>query len=283
LKSFPKVSGSKGIQLYVPLNSALTYDATQPFARAVAEILEKAHPNKIVGDMAKNLRVGKVFIDWSQNADHKTTVGVYSLRAKRAHPYVSMPVTEELRRTLKKAEVHVLEYEPEEALHRLKRIGDLFVPLLKLKQKLPKEFASLSTEHARRKTPAALVDYRAKRDFARTTEPVPELPRNSAQGSRRRFVVQKHAASHLHYDFRLEMHSVLKSWAVPKGVPLRHNEAHSAFQTEDHPVVYLEFEGIIPRGEYGGGTVMMWDIGTYEVVEGNYWKGSCRFFSSAKS
>src|SRR6266480_6001574 len=92
LKSFAKVSGSKGIQLYVPLNIAITYNSTQPFARAFAGVLEKAHPDKIVADMAKNLRAGKVFIDWNQNADHKTTVGVYSLRAKRARPYVSMPV-----------------------------------------------------------------------------------------------------------------------------------------------------------------------------------------------
>jgi bifunctional non-homologous end joining protein LigD len=209
LKSFAKVSGSKGIQLYVPLNTATTYDATQPFARAIAEVLEKGHPDKIVADMAKNLRVGKVFIDWSQNADHKTTVGVYSLRAKRARPYVSMPVKwEQLTTALKKADTDLFEYEPEEALHRLKRVGDLFVPLLKLKQKLPKEFASLSKQRPRRKTTAALADYRAKRDFARTAEPVPALPRSSAQGSRRRFVVQKHAASHLHYDFRLEMQDV---------------------------------------------------------------------------
>jgi bifunctional non-homologous end joining protein LigD len=283
LKSFAKVSGSKGIQLYVPLNSALTYDATQPFARAVAEVLEKAHPDKIVADMAKNLRVGKVFIDWSQNADHKTTVGVYSLRAKRARPYVSLPVKwEELTTALKKADVDLLEYEPEEALHRLKRVGDLFVPLLKLKQKLPKEFACLSKERPRRKTRASLADYRAKRDFARTAEPVAELPRRSAQGSRRRFVVQKHAASHLHYDFRVEMHDVLKSWAVPKGVPLKENETHSAFQTEDHPVEYLEFEGIIPPGEYGGGTVMVWDLGTYEILDGNYWKGFLSIFLAGK-
>src|SRR6266513_2254650 len=249
LKSFAKVSGSKGIQLYVPLNIAITYNSTQPFARAIAEVLEKAHPDKIVADMAKNLRVGKVFIDWSQNADHKTTVGVYSLRAKRVRPYVSMPVKwAELTTALKKADTDLFEYEPEEALHRLK----------------------------------PLADYRAKRDFTRTAEPLPALPRSSAQGSRRRFVVQKHAASHLHYDFRLEMYDVLKSWAVPKGLPLRRNETHSAFQTEDHPVEYLEFEGIIPRGEYGGGTVMVWDIGTYEVIEGNYWKGFLSLFLAGK-
>src|SRR5438046_5210068 len=283
LKSFAKVSGSKGMQLYVPLNTAITYEATQPVARAIAEVLEKGHSDKIVADIAKNIRVGKVFIDWSQNADHKTTVGVYSLRAKRARPYVSMPVKwEELTIALKKADVDLLEYEPEEALHRLTRVGDLFVPVLKLKQKLPKEFAYLSKDRPRRKTPPALVDYRDKRDFARTKEPVPELPRSSAQGSRRRFVVQKHAASHLHYDFRLEMHDVLKSWAVPKGIPLKKGETRTGFETEDHPVDYLQFEGIIPEGEYGGGTVMVWDLGTYEPLEGNFWKGALTIFLSGK-
>jgi bifunctional non-homologous end joining protein LigD len=101
LKSFAKISGSKGIQIYVPLNTAVTYDQTQSFARATAELLEKKYPEKIVADMARNLRVGKVFIDWSQNADFKTTVGVYSLRAKRERPYISMPVSwPELQRAL---------------------------------------------------------------------------------------------------------------------------------------------------------------------------------------
>src|SRR6266513_1084843 len=92
LRAFAKVSGSKGIQVYVPLNTEATYAATQPFACAMAELLEREHGDLVVSEMAKNLRVGKVFIDWSQNADHKTTIGVYSLRAKRPRPYVSMPV-----------------------------------------------------------------------------------------------------------------------------------------------------------------------------------------------
>jgi bifunctional non-homologous end joining protein LigD len=295
LKCFAKVSGSKGIQVYVPLNTAVTYDQTQSFARATAELLEKKHPDKIVADMARNLRVGKVFIDWSQNADFKTTVGVYSLRAKRARPYVSMPVRwNELANTLKKSDAALLNFDSNEALHRLKRVGDLFAPLRKLKQKLPKEFASAapSFEHREaqrltrpaksRKFAKSLSNYDAKRHFARTTEPGPYSPTRSAQGSRRRFVVQKHAASHLHYDLRLEMHDVLKSWAVPKGVPLKANEVHSAFETEDHPVEYLEFEGVIPRGEYGAGTVLVWDIGTYEVIEGNYWKGRLSVFLTGK-
>ena len=282
LKCFAKVSGSKGIQVYVPLNTAVTYDQTQSFARATTELLEKNHPDKIVADMAKNLRVGKVFIDWSQNADFKTTVGVYSLRAKRARPYVSMPVHwKELTKALKKSDAALLDFESEKALQRLKRVGDLFAPLRKLKQKLPKEFASASRSKPDH-IPKSLSDYNAKRHFALTAEPAPQSPRRSAQGSRRRFVVQKHAASHLHYDFRLEMHDVLKSWAVPKGVPLKADETHSAFETEDHPVDYLKFEGVIPRGEYGAGTVMVWDIGTYEVIEGNYWKGGLSVFLSGK-
>jgi bifunctional non-homologous end joining protein LigD len=99
---------------------------------------------------------------------------------------------------------------------------------------------------------------------------------------RRRFVIQKHAASHLHYDFRLEMHDVLKSWAVPKNLSLKEGETRTAFETEDHPIDYLEFEGIIPEGDYGGGTVMVWDIGTYEVLDGNYWKGALTVFLSGK-
>jgi bifunctional non-homologous end joining protein LigD len=295
LKSFAKVSGSKGIQVYVPLNTAVTYDQTQAFARATAELLEKKHPDKIVAEMAKNLRVGKVFIDWSQNADFKTTVGVYSLRAKRARPYVSMPVRwKELAEACEQSDAPLLDFEPDAALHRLKRVGDLFAPLLKLKQKLPKEFASATTRtqgngaHAamrvtRARSPGKLLaDYEAKRDFKRTTEPGAKVPRRSAQGSRRRFVVQKHAASHLHYDLRLEMHDVLKSWAVPKGMPLKENERHSAFETEDHPIKYLEFEGVIPQGEYGAGTVMVWDLGTYEVIDGNYWKGLLSVFLKGK-
>ncbi|MFL6499394.1 MAG: non-homologous end-joining DNA ligase [Candidatus Udaeobacter sp.] len=294
LKCFAKVSGSKGIQVYVPLNTTVTYDQTQSFARATAELLEKKHPDKIVADMAKNLRVGKVFIDWSQNADFKTTVGVYSLRAKRPRPYVSMPIRwNELASALKKSDAALLDFEPDKALHRLKRVGDLFASLRKLEQKLPKEFASVALPEQRgadrvtgpttsRRTAKSLSEYGAKRHFARTTEPAPRSPTRSAQGSRRRFVVQKHAASHLHYDLRLEMHDVLKSWAVPKGVPLKANEVHSAFETEDHPVEYLDFEGVIPRGEYGAGTVLVWDIGTYEVIDGNYWKGRLSVFLNGK-
>jgi len=139
MKVFPKVSGSKGIQIYVPLNTPVSYDNTQPFARTVAETLARQHPKLIVSKMSKALRRGKVFIDWSQNATHKTTVAVYSLRAKRERPYVSMPVAwAELEKALAAKNAGGLNFEAEEAIARLKEKGDLFAPVLKLKQRIPK-------------------------------------------------------------------------------------------------------------------------------------------------
>ena len=279
MKSFAKVSGSKGIQVYVPLNTPVTYAVTQPFAKTVAELLERQHPKLIVSKMAKVVRKGKVFIDWSQNADHKTTVGVYSLRAKSNRPYVSMPIAwDELERALRDRDVESLSFEPEAALERVSRLGDLFAPVLKLRQKLPAEFVSRlsGTATATRSATPKLEEYESKRNFSKTPEPRAAVPRRSSQGSRRRFVVQKHAASHLHYDFRLEMQDVLRSWAVPKGFPFALDERRLAMATEDHPIEYLDFEGTIPKAEYGGGTVMVWDIGTYELIEGNYFKGKLR-------
>src|SRR3954464_7574899 len=119
-----------------------------------------------------------------------------------------------------------------------------------------------------------LAEYHRKRDFGKTAEP---RGREHPSGATRAFVIQKHAASHLHYDFRLEMDDVLKSWAVPKGPPYGKGERRLAMPTEDHPLDYFDFEGIIPKGQYGGGTVMVWDIGTYEVLNGNYYKGYLHF------
>jgi len=137
LQAFPKTSGSKGLQVYVPLNTAVTYEQTKPFARTIARFLEERHPVLVVSDMKKSLRVNKVFVDWSQNDDHKTTVNVYSLRAKY-QPTVSTPVTwEEVENCLKKNDPGLLVFTSDKVLQRVENLGDLFEPVLKLKQKLP--------------------------------------------------------------------------------------------------------------------------------------------------
>src|SRR5687767_7112329 len=126
-----------------------------------------------------------------------------------------------------------------------------------------------------------LKKYQQMRDFSATPEPSGREAKKK-RAVRPMFVVQKHAASRLHYDFRLEMAGTLKSWAVPKGPPYERNERRLAMATEDHPMAYAEFEGVIPKGEYGGGTVMVWDIGTYELIDGDYWKGKLHFYLRGK-
>ena len=139
LECLPKVSGSKGLQLYVPLNTKVTYERTRSFAHAAAKALETRHPKLVVSEMAKNLRADKVFIDWSQNSDFKTTVGVYSLRAKNEQPFVSTPVSwDELSRLRDDGDVAALRFTPDAVIKRAESDGDLFAPLLTLKQRLPK-------------------------------------------------------------------------------------------------------------------------------------------------
>ena len=138
LETFVKTSGAKGLQVYAPLNTSVDYEQTKPFARAVAELLQKRHPRHVVSRMAKQLRPGRVLVDWSQNDEHKTTVCVYSLRA-RERPTISTPLSwEELESTLRRKRSEPgLSAEPRELLQRVERDGDLFAPLLTLVQELP--------------------------------------------------------------------------------------------------------------------------------------------------
>ena len=139
LECFPKTSGSKGMQVYVPLNQPrVTYDQTKPLAKAFAQHMERENPELVVSSMKKSLRPGKVLIDWSQNDAAKTTVSVYSLRAKE-RPTVSTPLEwDEVETALEKRDSHALVFESDEVLERVEERGDLFEPVLELSQRLPK-------------------------------------------------------------------------------------------------------------------------------------------------
>ncbi len=151
-----------------------------------------------------------------------------------------------------------------------------------------KKAPSKTASGRRAKAAAPLSEYNAKRDFTRTAEPAGTVPK--ARKKALQFVIQKHAASHLHFDFRLELDGVRKSWAVPKGPSLDPSVRRLAMEVEDHPISYNTFEGTIPQGEYGGGTVMLWDQGTYEADDGGgaeslrrgYEKGELRFVMHGK-
>lgn len=240
LPSVPVTSGSKGIHLYAKLDGSHTSEQINSLAHELARSLEADHPDLVISTMKKADRRGKVMVDWSQNNASKTTVAPYSLRG-RARPTVAMPRTwrEITSGRLRQIELH-------EVLGILRRRGDAAEPLR------PADGAD------------RLSTYRSMRDAKKTPEPVPAASPRAREGEAT-FVIQRHEASRLHYDFRLEHDGVLVSWAVPKGVPKPGERNHLAVHVEDHPIEYAAFHGDIPKGEYGAGHVDIWDAGTYEL------------------
>lgn len=236
----PVTSGSKGIHLYAALDATRTSEDISAFAHELARALEADDPDLVVSAMSKAARPGKVFVDWSQNNAAKTTIAPYSLRG-RAQPTVAAPRTwaelddPDLRHLML-----------DEVLARAGADGDLLAPL-----------APVATDQ--------LAAYVAKRTPTATPEPFPSSSHVETAPDARRFVIQEHHASRLHWDLRLEHDGVLVSWAVPRGIPETTDRNHLAVMTEPHPMEYLGFAGSIPAGAYGAGTMTVWDTGTFTV------------------
>jgi len=265
----PVTSGSKGIHLYARLDGSRTSEEISAFARELARALEADDPDLVVSAMTRSMRAGKVFVDWSQNNAAKTTIAPYSLRG-RAEPTVAAP------RTWAELDDPALRHLLfGEVIARVDTDGDLLAPL-----------AGRSED--------ALAPYVAKRTVGATPEPFPRtdparrddaaapLPADRAEGAGSdealRFVIQEHNASRLHYDLRLERDGVLVSWAVPRGVPGSGERNHLAVMTEPHPLEYLDFAGTIPAGQYGAGTMTVWDTGVYAAEK---WRDDEIIFTAA--
>ena len=225
LTCVPVTSGSKGIHLYAGLDGASEADSVSKVAKTLAQHLERTHPDRVTADMSKARRKGKVFLDWSQNNGKKTTICPYSLRG-RQQPTVAAPRTWD---EIEDPKLRQLEFE-----EVMERVAGGLDPM-----------ADLGTHRDDK-----LATYRSMRDKRKTGEPVPDAAPQPREGEPI-FVIGEHDASHLHWDFRLEHDGVLVSWAVPKGPPLETDKNRLAVQTEDHPIEYAEFEGTIPKGQYG--------------------------------
>ncbi|UOE43719.1 ATP-dependent DNA ligase [Agromyces larvae] len=241
LDPIPVTSGSKGIHLYAALDGSQTSQQASEVAHELARALEADHPDLIVSSMRKTLRTGRVLIDWSQNNANKTTIAPYSLRG-RLRPTVAAPRTWD---ELDDPGLRQLEWT--EVLARVADGVDPFAPISRVGGGGP------------------LATYLAMRSADATPEPMPASAWAVPNDGTPRFTIQDHHARAHHFDLRLERDGVLKSWAVPKGVPETSGTNHLAVQTEDHPIEYLTFEGTIPTGEYGAGSMTVWETGTYDA------------------
>ncbi|MDR6437597.1 bifunctional non-homologous end joining protein LigD [Paenarthrobacter nicotinovorans] len=293
----PVTSGSKGIHLYTGLDGTLKSEQVSAFAHELARALESDHPDLVVSDMKKSLRHGKVLVDWSQNSGNKTTIVPYSLRGK-AHPTVAAPRTW---RELASASLDHLDFQA--VMKRVRTGKDHFAPISDRHLPPHGEddndddgaAAALSgsgtsgsgtsgsnTNRERVVTVEnRLAKYVGMRDPQKTPEPFPSSsaagpggPRSGNSSSEQPkpgdppppggiFVIQEHHARRYHLDLRLEHGGVLASWALPRGVPETPDRNNLAVHTEDHPMEYANFAGVIPKGEYGAGTMTIWDRGEY--------------------
>jgi bifunctional non-homologous end joining protein LigD len=264
LQSFAKFSGSKGVQVYVPLNTPTSYGVTQLLARKVAEELAHRHPDRIVASMAREERRGKVFIDWSQNADYKTTVSVYSVRAKTDEPFVSIPLSWEEVKATSRTHRHIrdLFLTPGEAIARVNELGDIFAPVLTVQQTIPPEI------HDRLQLPRPVPPTPVR--IPRSCGEKPVIPRSSGQGGRKLFVVHDRGEE---FEFGIEYGEAFFLFNLTS-IPARKSQKVVATATGTRTLDYVT--------EESSSSGIVWDLGTYEMVKGSLAKGHAEIYLTGR-
>lgn len=253
--AFVKTSGGKGLHVVVPIEPLWDYDRVFETTRKIAAPFVSARSRTTTLQIKKESRKGRILVDIYRNRPSQTIVAPYSVRGRAGAP-VSMPVPWDRLEEL----ADPLEYNLRSVPDLLRNDGDAWEAMGAYAVKL---HDAARVRPARPSAPGSLEAYRRKRKFEKTPEPPPAL----AGGSGNAFVIHRHHASRLHYDLRLEQEGVLKSWAVPRGLPPRPGVKRLAVAVEDHPLTYLKFEGSIPRGEYGGGEVWVFALGKHEITK----------------